>query len=279
VSSKFVWQDGDIVIIDDDNEEDDKSRNSTISARGKSKENVFMSAVIDKAADSHDDKGKESVRRAPIGGATERRFADFKSATYDAKARTVEAVLSVGAEVQRGFGTEVLVISPAAVNLERLTTCGIPLIDSHNVFGIAGVFGKVVRAWFDSGQLMGMLAFDDSAAGRMAEGLVSRGTVRGISIGYKVDEWEITDSDDKVVDPDRERLAWDEEYTFSAKRWELLEVSLVSVPADPDAFVRSLDGNFRDLVERMNALESNSKSDARRAVRARMAARQAIASR
>ena len=172
-----------------------------------------------------------------------RRFADFKAESYDAKARTVEAVLSVGAAVKRDYGSEVLLIAPSAVNIERLSTCGIPLIDSHNVFGIGGVFGRLVKAWVARGSLMGLLAFDDSDVGRKAEGLVSRGTVRGISIGYRVDEWEIADDEGNVVDPDRERLQWDEEYTFTAKRWELLEVSLVSVPTDPNAFVRSFGGS------------------------------------
>jgi len=199
------------------------------------------------------------------------RFADFKAESYDAKARTVEAVLSVGAEVKREYGTEVLAISAGAVNLERLTTCGIPLIDSHNIFGIGSVFGRVVRVWFNRGSLMGLLAFDDSDVGRQAEGLVSRGTVRGVSIGYKVDEWEVTDDEGDVVDPSR--LRFDGEYTFTAKRWTLLEVSLTSCPADSNAFVRSVstcarieDPMVRASLARMNA-------------RARMCARQLIATR
>jgi hypothetical protein len=176
-----------------------------------------------------------AFRKPPAIG---HRFADFKAESYDAKARTVEAVLSVGAAVKRDYGTEALSISAGAVNLDRLSTCGIPLIDSHNVFGIGGVFGRVVRVWFVSGALMGLLAFDDSDAGRMAEGLVTRGTVRGISIGYKVDQWRITDADGDQVDPSQ--LRWDDQdCTFTAVRWELLEVSLVSVPADSNAFVRS----------------------------------------
>jgi hypothetical protein len=134
----------------------------------------------------------------------------------------------------------VLSINAGAVNLEMLTTCGIPLIDSHNVFGIGGVFGRVVRVWFNQSSLMGLLAFDDSDVGRQAEGLVSRGTVRGVSIGYRVEQWEVTDTDGDIVDPSR--LRWDDQATctYTAVRWELLEVSLVSVPADPNAFVRSL---------------------------------------
>jgi hypothetical protein len=204
-----------------------------------------------------------AVFRKPPAGVVEHRFADFKAESYDADARTVEAVLSVGAAVQRAYGSEVLSINAGAVNLERLTTCGIPLIDSHNIFGIGGVFGRLVRAWFDRGRLMGLLAFDDSENGKSAEGLVSRGTVRGISIGYRVDEWEVTDDEGDVVDPGR--LRGDGEYTFTAKRWELLEVSLVSVPADPNAFVRSFGSSASIGAVAVSA------------IRARMWARQRIA--
>jgi hypothetical protein len=187
------------------------------------------------------------TRRAP-SGITESRFADFQPASYDAKTRTVKAVLSVGAGVKRYYGTEVLEISAGAINLERLTSCGIPLIDSHNIFSIGTVFGRLERASIEGGELIGLVSFDDSDAGRKAEALVARGTVRGISIGYRVDVWEITDKDGNVVDPERERLQWDEEYTFTAKRWELLEVSLVSVPADPGAFIRSAPRDLSDAV-------------------------------
>jgi Caudovirus prohead serine protease len=196
------------------------------------------------------------TRKPPTIG---HRFADLKSSSYDATARTIEAVLSVGAPVQRAYGSEVLSINAGAVNLERLTTCGIPLIDSHNICSIGSVLGKLDRVWFDAGKLMGLLSFDDSEAGRMAEGFVTRGTIRGISIGYRVLQWQVTNSDGDVVDPDR--LRWDDsDCTFAATRWELLECSLVSVPADASAHVRSFGSSSpigtaaaSEIVERMLA--------------------------
>jgi hypothetical protein len=175
-------------------------------------------------------------------GATEIRQADLKPDSYDPKAHTVVAVLSVGAGVQRYYGTEILEISAQAVDLTRLSTCGIPLIDSHGIFSIGGVLGRLQRVWIDSGELLGLIVFDESEAGRNAEGLVARGMIRAVSIGYRVITWEITDDEGNIVDPERERLLWDEQYTFTAKRWQLLEASLVSVPADPDAVIRSAGG-------------------------------------
>jgi uncharacterized protein YdaT len=180
-----------------------------------------------------------AIRQMLKGTAIETRFATFKPSTYDAKARTVEVVMSTGAAVERYYGTEVLLIEAGAINLERLASCGVPVIDSHNVFGIGGVFGNLQRAWLDAGQLLGLLLFDDSEAGRKAEGLVARGMIRAVSIGYRVDEWKITDPDGNVIDPEKERMQWDVKYTFTAIRWTLFEVSLVSVPADQDAVFRS----------------------------------------
>jgi hypothetical protein len=57
--------------------------------------------------------------------------------------------------------------------------------------------------------------------------MVARGELRGVSIGYRVTKWEIIRTDE------------DSHETWRAIGWELLEVSLVPVPADPNAGVRS----------------------------------------
>ena len=90
-----------------------------------------------------------AVREMLKGTAIETSFATFKPSTYDAKARTVEVVMSTGAAVERYYGTEVLLIGAGLpVNLERLASCGVllPVIDSHNIFSIGGVLGNLQRA-------------------------------------------------------------------------------------------------------------------------------------
>jgi hypothetical protein len=150
------------------------------------------------------------------------RFANLNPTSYDSTARTFEAMIATATPVKRPFGNEVL--RPETVDLGRLSTCGIPLIDSHNIFSVGSIFGEMLRGWQSNGGLMAKFALDDSESGKMAEGLVSRGI--GVSIGYRVDDddWLVTDEDGDSVDPSR--LRWDGEYTFVAKRFELLEVSL-----------------------------------------------------
>ena len=172
-----------------------------------------------------------------------RRLLDASAApqSYDAAERTVEITLSTGSAVERWYGIEALSMDQAAVNIQRLASSGIPFLDSHNSFGIGSVIGRIVDVWFAEGQVKGRAKFAETDAGKMAEGMVARGEMAGVSIGYRVDDWTITDTDGTVIDPEKSILNIDDKLTFTATRWELLEVSLVSVPADPDAMIRSND--------------------------------------
>jgi phage head maturation protease len=88
--------------------------------------------------------------------------------------------------------------------------------------------------------MLGRIRFNETSSGEEAMGMVARGEISGISIGYIVDEWEITDSKGRIIDPDVDRVTLDGSLTFTATRFQLLEASLVSVPADSEAIIRSL---------------------------------------
>jgi hypothetical protein len=125
----------------------------------------------------------------------------------------------------------------------------IPLLDSHQGVGIGNALGRVQQAWFARGALMGKLAFNNTPEGRKAEGMVSRGEIAGISAGYAVQKWEITDKKGNVIDPDVDRIRWDDDgLTFTATRWNLHECSLVSVPADPLSGIRSFGTGYDRAV-------------------------------
>jgi len=177
----------------------------------------------------------------------EQRFSDTATTplSYDVKTRSVTAILSKGSPVPRVYGREVLQIDARSVDLGRVRSGGIPLLDSHNQASISGALGKINDVWFDRGALMGRLKFNDTKSGRDAEGMVRRGEIGAVSIGYRVTAWSAADGEGNSIDVDDAR--WDDDLTFTATRWELLEGSLVCCPADSLSGVRSL-GSGGDTV-------------------------------
>lgn len=169
----------------------------------------------------------EYERRSPPANAEGSRFAGFSASTHDASARTVEAVLSAGSPVRRYGFTEELEISPEAVNLDRVASGQCRVLDSHNQWALDAVLGSVVSARIEGDRLIGLLRFADTEQGRKVEGMVARGELTGISIGYRVSAWRLVHIDDHGHE------------TWRAASWELTEVSFVSVPADANAGVRS----------------------------------------
>lgn len=169
----------------------------------------------------------EAERRAPPNLTDARRALTFNAASYDEATRTVEAVLSAGSPVRRYGFTEELEISDTAIDLGRVEAGLCRLLDTHNQWEMDAVLGSVTSARVESGQLIGVFAFADTERGRAAEGMVSRRELTGVSIGYRITEWKITSIDETGHE------------TWRATRWELLEASLVAVPADANAGVRS----------------------------------------
>jgi hypothetical protein len=202
-------------------------------------------------------------------GKPETRFADSKPTSYNADEHTIDCVISMGSPVQRFYGTEVLRISPEAVGLDRMKGGSIiPLLDSHQAGGINNALGRFTKTWFKRGGLMGTVLFNRTPSGELAEGMAARGEIAGISAGYTVREWEITDSDGRVIDPDVERVRWDEDgLTFTATRWDLHEGSMCTIPSDPLA-------GFRSMGSRLDRAFAGTSHHGVADIRARMNARQ-----
>ena len=181
------------------------------------------------------------IQQRNIMMAVEKRLQDLSPNSYNEDNRTVDAVLSRGSPVQRIYGTEKLEISRRAIDLSRMNNSGVSILDSHQQVGIANSLGRLTRAWIETDSagpaLLGTIKFHETREGKKAEAMVSRGEIGGLSVGYQVQQWEISDSDGNIVDPDNSR--WREEFTFTATRWTLAECSLVSVPADADTGMRA----------------------------------------
>lgn len=156
--------------------------------------------------------------------ASGQRMASFTGGSYDEATRTCDAVFATGAEVRRWYGTEKLEISGEAIDLSRVALNQVRLLFSHDSKQPIGV---VLTASIQGGELAGKVQFADTDEGRKYGGMVQRGELTGISVGYNVTQWT------RVEDLESNNDEW------TATRWELMEVSLVAVPADPLAGVRS----------------------------------------
>lgn len=150
-----------------------------------------------------------------------------KPSSWDEDSRTFTGVLTTDAPVRRWFGDEVLRISADAIDLERVSIGQVRLLDSHNAYQLGSKLGTIERVWIEGGKLMGVVRVDDSEAGNAVLTHIKNGI--GISIGYRVLKWKLTE-----IDEENDREVW------TGVKWELLEASLVSVPADRNAMVRSV---------------------------------------
>lgn len=146
------------------------------------------------------------------------RAATVAPATLNLEAGTVDVVLSTGAPVKRAGYVERLSIDPAAVKV----AAHLPVLDSHRQTSIQDVKGRVDSVRFEAGQIVATLRISDP----VALAAIQRGDVTGVSIGYRVSKWA------ESTDPSGQRVR-------TATTWELVEASLVAIPADPSALIRS----------------------------------------
>jgi Caudovirus prohead serine protease len=175
-----------------------------------------------------------------IGMQIDTRLLDLAPSSYNADTRTVDAVLSTGSPVRRFYGTEVLKSSREAVDLGRVFGVGVPVLDTHQQIGIANALGKVPKVWIANNALLGTLKFNQTPEGEKAAGMIERGEINGVSIGYRVVDWEIFDAQGNVIDPAIDRTRWDDDnLTSTASKWELIEISVCACPADPATGIRA----------------------------------------
>lgn len=151
--------------------------------------------------------------------------------TVDADARTVEVCWSTGAAVRRWdwdkwrWYDESLSMLPEHCSLERLNK-GAPLLNTHQQWDLESQLGVVERAWLDAGEGRALVRFSRRPEVEPIWQDVIDGIVRNISVGYVVRAFQVSERDGQVPQ-------------YLAVDWEPTEISLVPVPADADAGVRS----------------------------------------
>lgn len=140
---------------------------------------------------------------------------------------------------ERWFGTEILDHTEDCVNLTRINEMGCVLFNHNRDY----IVGKVSKAWIENNRGEAEIEFDtDEDANKIYE-KVKSGTLKGVSVGYKVDLWEEVKANKKSIDG---------RFTGPcsvAKKWWPFEISIVSVPADSSVGVgRALGENKQSLL-------------------------------
>ena len=150
--------------------------------------------------------------------------------SYDPSARTVEVVYATDTPVQRhGFlfeqpWIEELEISEGAIRTGRLEA-GASVLDGHMGFSGRDAVGATTGRLPSPG--VAELRLTEAEDAQPLVQRVADGTLSSVSVGYIVHRYEdITGEDDEIR-------------RFRAVDWEPVEISLVAVPADPNAKVRS----------------------------------------
>lgn len=148
--------------------------------------------------------------------------AAMRPKSLNREARTVEAILSTGADVDRGNFDERLEVSDRAVDLSEIP---VPVLDTHHRDSTRDILGSVTAARVEGRQLIGKITISKRHEGLLDD--IEDGTLRSFSVGYTINAYR--DEADRATG----RLV------RIVTRWTLKEASFVPIPADAGATVRS----------------------------------------
>jgi HK97 family phage major capsid protein len=176
-----------------------------------------------------------------------RREYELRKEDVNQDARTVALTFSSEEPYDRWFGVEILDHSKKAVMLDRLNQGG-PLLVGHNPDDHVGVVEEARVGSDRRGRAVVRLG--KSARAQEIFQDVADGIRRNVSVGYRVHQMVLEKSD---------KTEAGEINTYRVTRWEPLEVSLVSVPADNSVGVgraSDLERDYDTEVIDPNAIET-----------------------
>lgn len=163
-------------------------------------------------------------RKAEPGKSEQRTLTSGTLQRMDGDGNERKFTLSFSSEepYERWFGLEILDHSPGAVDLRRINEIGC-LLFNHNR---DAVIGKINRAWVDNNRGYAEVEFDTDEESEVIYQKVKSGTLKGVSVGYRIDSFEEvmagkTSADGRFTGP-----------CEIARKWWPFEISIVSVPAD-----------------------------------------------
>lgn len=145
---------------------------------------------------------------------------NFKA--IDDESRQVELSFSSEEPYDRWFGPEILSHRNGACDLTRLNEIGCLLFNHSR----DKVIGRIDKAWVENDRGYALVTFDEDEESEKIYQKVKSKTLKGVSVGYRVDSWEEVgagkvSSDGRFLGP-----------CSIALKWLPLEISIVSIPAD-----------------------------------------------
>lgn len=180
----------------------------------------------------------------------EKLFREFaiKSAEKN-DSREISLSFSSEEPYDRWWGPEILLHEQDAVDLTRLKEIGVLLWNHHSDIPIGQV--KDVQLDAVNHRCTAVVRFDTDEQSDLIYQKVLSGTLKGVSVGYVVNNWEEVESG---------KMSTNGRFTGPvsiATRWEPLEISIVSVPADPSVGV----GRSEDFQTKENEMDKKKQEE------------------
>jgi HK97 family phage major capsid protein/HK97 family phage prohead protease len=168
------------------------------------------------------------------------RASTLERAETDSENRTVKLSFSSEIPVERYFGNEILSHAPGAADLSRLNN-GAPLLFNHDPDRLIGV---VESARIADGRGVAVVRFSRNPDGERAFQDVQDGILRNVSVGYRIEQMQLTGERDGIK-------------TYTVTRWTPHEISAVSVPADPTTQIGRNEDSGEEYAVEVIATETN----------------------
>lgn len=143
----------------------------------------------------------------------------------DTDSRTVELSFSSETPYGRWFGDEILCHDEECINLERFNNGLGTVLFNHDRDAVVGHIEKV---WLEDNRGKALVRFDTDEQSETIFQKVQSGTLQGVSVGYAIYRYEVLEDEDTKSTNGRFSGP-----AYVVTDWEPLEISIVSVPADP----------------------------------------------
>lgn len=183
-------------------------------------------------------------------GAMTRELLSSSIRSIDTDNRRVTVSFASEEPYKRWYGTEILCHDEGCVDLTRLNEIGVVLFNHNRDV----VIGKIIRAWVEDKRSYAQIQFDEDEQSEIIFQKVQSGTLKATSVGY------ITKVEEEVKAGETSTNGRFKGPCCVATKWEVLEMSIVSVPADGTVGVGREFENMENKESEATKMENETKA-------------------